>query len=331
MLNENALNALLFLAETGSFQQAARQLGVSNASLSRYIAQAEEQTGFVLFHRNRNNSKLTRAGQEFLPVARRLKRDLDHYEKRVNKLREIDGGTLRIGCGPLTTRALIQPVLQELIHAMPDLRFQVNVSANVTPLDQLQNGLIDVFIGDLTFTPEIEDVEIMVLEKRPVTFVAHVAHDIHRLAGCSLLDVFEYPFASPHLHKHWRSTLVKALGDDTNAREKVKSLPQIESDDYGLLTGLLSQPHFIIGGMRDAFVEHLALGTAKEIEIAKSISWNICAVRKTREYSKVGTLFWDKLSSLSMDWNNRNSSDRSVQTDLALPPKVEITAQSKSD
>ncbi|WP_120499832.1 LysR family transcriptional regulator [Roseovarius sp. EL26] len=299
MLNENALTAFLTLSKTGSFQQAASQMGVSNASLSRYIAQAEEYTRFPLFHRNRNNSKLTRTGQEFLHIAIALKADLDRYTAQIADLRETGPGTLLIGCGPLTTRTLILPALQSIRREIKDLRFKILVSAYGRPLDHLQSGQFDVFVGDLTYTPNADGIEIMVMEKQPVVFAAHATHEIHRLGSCSLKDVFNYPFASPHLHKHWKTTLIKALGDDASAVEKVKDLPQIESDDYGLLTELLSKPDFIVGGMRTTFTEHFDLKAAKEIPIVSPISWNICAARKTNNSSAALELFWDTLIELN--------------------------------
>lgn len=302
MLNDNALTAVLLLAEIGSFQEVAQKMGVSNASLSRYIAQAEERTGFVLFHRNRNNSKLTRSGQEFLPVALQLKSDLDHYEKRVEQLRETGGGTLKIGCGPLTSRTLIQPILHEIIKQMPNLRIQVDVSSQGAPFEQLQGGLTDVFVGDLTFTANTDKIEIIVVEKQPVIFVANVAHDIHNLETCSLQDIVQYPFGCPPLHKYWRSALVKVLGDNQNAIDKVNALPQIETSNYELLTGLLSHPPFIVGGMRKTFSELLTLGIVKEIKLRTPMAWNICAARRANETSTALDLFWGELNSLNESW-----------------------------
>ncbi|WP_109310880.1 LysR family transcriptional regulator [Ruegeria sp. AU67] len=207
MMNENVLTAFLALAETGSFQNAARAMGVSNASLSRYVGQAEDYTGFVLFHRSRNSSTLTRAGQEFLPIAQALREDLDRYATRVAGLRETGPGTLLVGCGPLTTRTLILPVLRAVRQVMPDLRFRILVSAYARPLDLLQAGEFDVFLGDLTYTPDAEDVEIMVMEKQEILFVAHRDHEIHQRGAQTMAGIFEYPFASPHLHKHWKATL----------------------------------------------------------------------------------------------------------------------------
>ncbi|MEP1613176.1 MAG: LysR family transcriptional regulator [Roseobacter sp.] len=294
-MNENALNAFLKLAETGSFQQAARDIDVSNASLSRYIAQAEEHTGFALFHRNRNNSKLTREGQEFLPIAIKLKADLEQYAKQVVNLQDKGRSTLLIGCGPLTTREIVLPVIKQVLLAMPEMRFRILVSAYGRPLDLLQNGEFDIFIGDLTYTPNAEGVEIMVLEKRPIAFMAHIDHEIHQLGPCSLKDIFSYPFASAHLHKHWRTTLMKALGDDAQAANIVNALPKIESDDYGCLTGLLSEPDFIVGGMRSSFNELLSTGAISEIPLRTPISWNICASRKETDSSAALDLFWAKL------------------------------------
>ncbi|MEP0961512.1 MAG: LysR family transcriptional regulator [Roseobacter sp.] len=294
-MNENALNAFLKLAETGSFQQAARDIDVSNASLSRYIAQAEEHTGFALFHRNRNNSKLTREGQEFLPIAIKLKADLEQYAKQVVNLQDKGRSTLLIGCGPLTTREIVLPVIKQVLLAMPEMRFRILVSAYGRPLDLLQNGEFDIFIGDLTYTPNAEGVEIMVLEKRPIAFMAHIDHEIHQLGPCSLKDIFSYPFASAHLHKHWRTTLMKALGGDAQAANMVNALPKIESDDYGCLTGLLSEPDFIVGGMRSSFNELLSTGAIREIPLRTPISWNICASRKETDSSAALDLFWAKL------------------------------------
>lgn len=295
-MNDNALTAFLTLAETGSFQNAARAMGVSNASLSRYIGQAEEHTGVVLFHRSRNSSTLTRAGQEFLPIARDLQADQKRYATRVASLRENGPGTLRIGCGPLTTRAMILPVMQSVRELLPDLRFKILVSAYARPLDLLQAGQFDVFVGDLTYTPEADNVEIMVMEKQEIQFVAHRDHEIHKRGPSNIARVFEYPFASPHLHKHWKATLIKSLGGDTEAANRVNALPDVECDDYNFLTGLLAQPDFIVGGMPDTFAELIDAKKVKPLSMKQNLTWNICAARKSQNTSAALEFCWNELA-----------------------------------
>lgn len=295
MLSENALSAFLALARTGSFQLAAKEMGVSNASFSRYIAQAEEDAGFPLFHRSRNNSQLTRLGQEFLPVAKTLREELDLYETRVGALRHQGIETLRVGCGPLTTRTLILPTIRAVLAQKPDTRFRVLVSAHGRPLDLLQQDQYDVFVGDTTYTPAAEGVELMVLQKRSVSFFAHPAHPVHDEAPCSVMDILKHPFASPHLHKHWKAKLIDALGNDQAAVDLVSTQPRIESDDYSFLSGLLAEPGFIVGGMPDVFDVLVATGKAREIPMKGALPWNICAARKTNNTSEVLDLFWAAL------------------------------------
>lgn len=295
-MNENALTAFLTLAETGSFQHAARVMGASNASFSRYIGQAEDHAGLVLFHRRRNSSTLTRAGQEFLPIAKALRQDLDRYATRVASLRDAGPGTLLIGCGPLTTRSLIVPVLRSVRQVMPDLRFRILVSAYARPLDLLQAGQFDVFLGDLTYTPDADNVEIMVMEKRQIQFVAHPDHEIHQRGPQTMAGVFDFPFASPHLHKHWRATLIKSLGGNTEAVNKVNAQPNIECDDYNFLTGLLAEPDYIVGGMPDTFAELISTKKIKPVSMKQSLSWNICAARKSQNTSAALELCWSELA-----------------------------------
>lgn len=102
MLSEKSLSAFLLLAETSNFQQAAKRMGVSNASLSRYISLAEEQVGFTLFNRQRGNSTLTRKGQAFLPVATKLQSDLTACADLAARIRLETDQVVHVGCGPLT-------------------------------------------------------------------------------------------------------------------------------------------------------------------------------------------------------------------------------------
>ncbi|NVO56183.1 LysR family transcriptional regulator [Rhodobacteraceae bacterium B1Z28] len=298
MLNQKSLSAFLILADTGNFQEAAKRMGVSNASLSRYVAMAETQVGFALFHRKRGNSGLTRDGQAFLKVARKLQTELQACERQIAHIRSDTGQTVHIGCGPLTPRTLIKPAIEGALQTLSDLKVRVSVSARQAPIEMLESGEIDIYVGDLTHTPETENIELMMFEKRAVVFAAHVDHPLHSASVCALSDVFDYSFASPHLHKHWRAALTKALGGTEEAAEKVRALPQIESDDYAFLTSLLGDNTLVVGGMPETFAELVSTGSVKLIETDPQITWNICAARKSGQGQPVVDLLWQQLKEL---------------------------------
>ena len=66
------LNHFVSVAEQGSMSAAARQLLLSQPTLSRSIRALEEETGVPLFERKNNHLLLTPAGRHLLPEARRL-------------------------------------------------------------------------------------------------------------------------------------------------------------------------------------------------------------------------------------------------------------------
>ncbi|MCW2134849.1 LysR family transcriptional regulator [Arthrobacter sp. VKM Ac-2550] len=75
------LRCLVALAETGSFTDAAIELGVSQASISRILAGLEDALGVRLVDRTTRSLELNPAGEKTLNQARRLLLVLDDLER----------------------------------------------------------------------------------------------------------------------------------------------------------------------------------------------------------------------------------------------------------
>lgn len=101
------LNYFLAIAREENFTKAARQLHVTQPTLSRQIAQLEKELGVELFVRGKHNINLTEDGmilkrraQEMLSLAEKTKRDFLHKDEALE-------GVLSIGSGEfLSTRYL---------------------------------------------------------------------------------------------------------------------------------------------------------------------------------------------------------------------------------
>lgn len=65
MLNETMIRCFLSLAETLSFTETARQMYMTQQSVSKYIMKLEEDLGFRLFLRTHHYVTLTRAGEKY--------------------------------------------------------------------------------------------------------------------------------------------------------------------------------------------------------------------------------------------------------------------------
>jgi DNA-binding transcriptional LysR family regulator len=71
------LRYLCVVAECGGLSEAARLLGLNVSSLSRRIAQLEDELGFSIFERNSSGVRLTAGGNDVLRQARKVQSEIE--------------------------------------------------------------------------------------------------------------------------------------------------------------------------------------------------------------------------------------------------------------
>lgn len=113
-------------ADAGSFSAAARELGLSQPSVSRIITGLEARLGVKLLLRTTRSIALTEAGAAFLNRARQAIADLEEAEQTARGIDSLKG-TIRIAV-PIVygTKALI-PALRSFLERHPDLRMDISV------------------------------------------------------------------------------------------------------------------------------------------------------------------------------------------------------------
>lgn len=109
-VDTRVLRYFLAVAEQLSFTAAARELYVTQPSLSRQIRRLEDDVGAALFERTGRDVRLTAAGQELVPAARALVTDWSRAARDVRTTAAAGRNVLRIGfvatgAGPLGRRA----------------------------------------------------------------------------------------------------------------------------------------------------------------------------------------------------------------------------------
>lgn len=138
------LNYFLAIAREESFTKAAQQLHITQPTLSRQIAQLEEELGVDLFVRSNHNIILTEDGmilkrraQEILSLADKTKRDFLHKDENLE-------GVISIGSGEfLSTRCLTDCIAQfRRKHPLVRYEFYSGNAGNIR--DQIERGLLDI-------------------------------------------------------------------------------------------------------------------------------------------------------------------------------------------
>ncbi len=136
------LNALLIfsaVAEARSFSEASRRLGKPVSTVSRRVAELEDQLGVRLLERSTRSLRLTDVGAEVLDYAQQTVEVSDAVESLVsNRLTEVTGA-LRLSCPPSVADSLIAPLISAFQASYPAVRVHVMVTDRY--IDHISEGI----------------------------------------------------------------------------------------------------------------------------------------------------------------------------------------------
>ena len=83
------------IAETGSLTAAAKQLYISQPSLSQMLRTVEAESGIALFDRSMQPLRLTYAGEKYLEAAESMLLTEERLQKQFREIRNEQAGRLR--------------------------------------------------------------------------------------------------------------------------------------------------------------------------------------------------------------------------------------------
>ena len=101
-----AIEHFITVMHTKSFKQAAEQLSVSQSSMTRSIAQLEQDLELRLFNRTTRTVEPTDSARSLLPRANELLQSLTSLKDEAKLLASGDLGTLRVGTIALATEIM---------------------------------------------------------------------------------------------------------------------------------------------------------------------------------------------------------------------------------
>ena len=128
-------------AETRSFSEAARTLGVSSSAVGKSVSRLEKRLGVSLFHRSTRSITLTAEGALFLERCRRILSEVEAAELELSETQHTPRGRLRISL-PLVGM-LVMPALTAFMHRYPSIELDVDFSDRL--VDVIEEGF-DVVI-----------------------------------------------------------------------------------------------------------------------------------------------------------------------------------------
>lgn len=127
-----------WVCKKGSFTQAAHQLHVSVAFLSKKIAQLEGELEVRLFNRTTRHVAMTLEAKELLPRVEALLEEAGNLERRGPQEK---AGLIRLTCVPAFAQRCLAPWIVEFQKQHPGIRFDVHVSDSLVDLIETERDL----------------------------------------------------------------------------------------------------------------------------------------------------------------------------------------------
>jgi DNA-binding transcriptional LysR family regulator len=230
----NSLVVFAHVVEANSFSGAARILKMPTSTVSRRVAELEDQLGMRLIERSTRRLRLTDPGLEVLEYARRMVELSDAVDSAASNLLSHVSGTLRLASPPSISDTLLAPIVGAFQEAYPDVRVHIFITDRI--VDHLSEGV------DITF--RVGDLEDSSLVARRILKYRH-----RLVASPAYLNKHKAPKNPKDLLQHrllafsfWKPkcqwTFVHANGKD---KETLTFQPYLSMNDYaGLATALLA-------------------------------------------------------------------------------------------
>ena len=138
------LNYFLAVAREENFTKAAQQLHLTQPTLSRQIADLEQELGVKLFVRSNHHIILTEDGmilkrraQEILSLADKTKRDFMQKNEALS-------GTVSIGSGEFRSTEYLAKIIAEFRKKYPNVTYEI-YSGNANNIrDYIERGFLDI-------------------------------------------------------------------------------------------------------------------------------------------------------------------------------------------
>lgn len=137
MITLHQLRIFWAVAHSSSLTRAAKQLGVTQPSLSQQLAKLEGALGGRLFDRINNQLVLSDAGQYLLRKAETILAEMDEAEAGLAEFRLGRRGRIAVGALASVARTIVPAAYRRTLEEIPDLELDLHELAPAEALEQL--------------------------------------------------------------------------------------------------------------------------------------------------------------------------------------------------
>lgn len=222
------------VAETLNFSDAARQLFISQSTLSQQIKQLEQELNTQLFHRDNHKVTLTEPGKEMLPYVLNTLHSADTCMERVRDLQKLLVGTLNIGV-TYTFSPILTETLLDFMRQYPKVKLNIYYKPMEELMEMLREEKVD-FVLAFKPTRPYEGIESHILFDNHLSVIVSQDHPMAHAERVTMDDLNHLEWALPSKGLQARNTWEEAL-----ANSPLHLNVRIELNEVQILLKLIKQ------------------------------------------------------------------------------------------
>lgn len=143
-MNLNRLRAFVTVAQTGSFSQAAKLLGISQPGVSQQVKGLEADLGTPLLERTSEGVRLTPAGVVVQPRAEGIVREWDLLQAALRARTPTRAGRLRVGASTVPGTYYLPEIISRFRDRHPHVEIHMEIGSSTEIAEGVAAGRFDV-------------------------------------------------------------------------------------------------------------------------------------------------------------------------------------------
>lgn len=143
--------------EAKSFSKAAKELFISQPSLSATIKRIEKKVGYPIFDRSTKPLQLTEYGEAYIHTVEELMLVKNEFTNYINDLGELRAGSLKIGGTTLFISLVLPAILGEFGKKFPMVKVELIEETTAVLEQMVKNGSVDLVLDNCILDKEIYD------------------------------------------------------------------------------------------------------------------------------------------------------------------------------
>lgn len=288
------LRYFVTVAETLNFTEAARQLFITQGTLSQQLRQLEFELGSDLFVRSSRNVSMTEAGETMLPLARQMVETAEFCKSRMRDIRSGISGELRVGVAKSMKR-LVSTTARQFMKRYPDVSLHLCCYGAQDLLRMLRAKELDMIVSFRQQEPDA-DLFTRVLFPSRLSAVMTSGHYLADHSSLSFKDLERFRIILPGKGLHARELFEQFFSVDMGSLK-----PCATSNDIDIILNMVQGTDSIAllssADVRDRDGIKTIPLTVGNGEIPEGREMICCAQRLRDSYRKRSTLaFVDMLS-----------------------------------